>query len=66
MKAKWMTLSVGGVILIMILLTGYAPVAAAPPTGEVTIVQPEFGNGIVTPYLAIPRGEVFHRYRAGQ
>jgi peptide/nickel transport system substrate-binding protein len=56
MKMKWTNLLMGIVVLTMILLTGYQPVVAAPPAGEVTIVQPEFGNGIVIPYLAIPRG----------
>ena len=51
MKAKWMSLLAGVVVLVMILLTGYQPVVAAPPTGEVKTVAPMFGNEIPIPYL---------------
>ena len=44
-----MTLLVGAVVLTAILLTGYQPIAAAPPTGEVKTVAPTIGNGVPIP-----------------
>src|SRR3990170_802409 len=53
MKAKWMTLLIEVVVLTMILITGYGPVVAAPPAGEVKTVAPMFGNQIPIPYLEL-------------
>jgi peptide/nickel transport system substrate-binding protein len=53
MKAKWMILLVGVGVLTMVLLTGYQPAVAAPPTGEVKTVAPMWGNHIFIPYLEI-------------
>jgi ABC-type transport system substrate-binding protein len=51
MKGRWTRVLVGMVVLTIFLLTGYSPVVAAPPTGEVKIVASSFGKGIPIPYL---------------
>jgi peptide/nickel transport system substrate-binding protein len=51
MKAKWTTLLAAAVILTLIVLTGYQPAVAAPPTGEVKSVAPMWGNETPIPYL---------------
>ena len=53
MKAKGVALLVTVSVFITILIAGYQPVAAAPPTGEVKSVAPMWGNGIPIPYLEI-------------
>ena len=56
MKVKSVITCVAVAAIVVVLSTGHEFALAAPPAGEVTIVQPEFGNGVVIPYLAIPRG----------
>ena len=56
MKAKLMSPLAGVVALMIILLTGYQPVIAAPPAGEVTTVVPLLGNETPIPYLEDGQG----------
>jgi peptide/nickel transport system substrate-binding protein len=51
MKTTLVTLLAGVGFLAMILLMGYQPVVAAPPTGEVKIIAPSFGNAVGIPFL---------------
>ena len=51
MKAKLLTLSTAVVGITLILISGYQPVIAAPPTGEVKTVGPGFGNQTPAPHL---------------
>ncbi len=51
MRAKWMKILYGVAVLTVVLLTGYQPLAAAPPTGEVKTVAAALGTfGIPIPY----------------
>jgi peptide/nickel transport system substrate-binding protein len=51
MKTKFMAFLKGVMVLTVVLLTGYRPVAAAPPMGEAKTVAQFIGNGIPIPYL---------------
>ncbi len=57
MQTKGWYLLAGAVVLMGILFTGYAPVEAAPPAGEVKIVAPEFGDQVPIPYIEGGRGK---------
>jgi hypothetical protein len=51
MKAKWVIFLIGVSVLTIILFTGYQPMAATPPTGEVKTVAAGFGNQIPVPFF---------------
>ena len=53
MKAKVMILLLGVGALTMIFLTGYQPVAAAPPAGEVKSMAPDFGTEVPLPHIVL-------------
>jgi peptide/nickel transport system substrate-binding protein len=53
MNQKLMTLFGGVLFLAMILLTDYQPASAAPPTGEVKSVSPNYGNMVPIPFLEV-------------
>ena len=50
MKTRWLAPLTGVLVLTMVLLTGYMPVAAASPKGEVTTVTPILGNETLMPH----------------
>ncbi len=51
MKTRWKSLLFGVVGLVILLLTSFPPVVAAPSTGEIKTVAPMIGNQIPMPYL---------------
>ncbi len=53
MKVKLLTNFAGVVVLVVILLTGFQPAVAAPPSGEIKTVDSMFGNEIPVPFLEI-------------